>query len=129
MTHLTPNPDAMSPEQDAFYRSFGERITVLRKERGLTQTQLGVDLGVSQQQVVAFEKGRRRVPLASLPILARALGVSLEELVGEEPAKKPAKRGPTPRLQEQMERISQLPRGRQRFVLEMIDAVLLQANQ
>ena len=119
----------MSPDQKAFFRIFGERLAKLRKERGLTQTQLGETLGVSQQHVVAFEKGRRRVPISSLPILARVLEVSVEELVGEQPRRRPAKRGPTPKLQQQMERISQLPRGKQRFVLEMLDTVLQQAGQ
>jgi hypothetical protein len=42
---------------------------------------------------------------------------------------KPAKRGPAPKLQRQMERISQLPRAKQRFILEMIDTVLHQASR
>ncbi len=121
--------DLMTRDQQAFFRIFGERLARLRRDRGLTQTQIGEVLGVSQQQVVAFEKGRRRVPISSLPALARALDVSLEELIGEETQrKKPAKRGPTPKLQQQMERISRLPRGKQRFVAEMLDTVLQQAG-
>lgn len=124
------DPEFMTRDQQAFFRTFGERMARFRKERGLTQTQVGAALGVSQQQVVAFEKGRRRVPLSALPVLARTLEVSLEELIGEEPpAKKPSKRGPTPRLQQQIERISRLPRGKQRFVAEMLDTVLQQAGQ
>jgi transcriptional regulator with XRE-family HTH domain len=120
----------MTRDQQAFFRSFGERLAKLRRDRGLTQTQLGDVLGVSQQQVVAFEKGRRRVPISSLPALARLLEVSVEELVGEPTTpKKPAKRGPAPKLQQQMERISRLPRSKQRFVVEMLDTVLQQAGQ
>jgi transcriptional regulator with XRE-family HTH domain len=116
----------MTKDQERFFRSFGERLSRLRKEAGITQVQLGEVLGVSQQQIVAFEKGRRRVPVSSLPVLARTLGVTIAELVGEEGAKKPSKRGPTPKLQQQMERISQLPRGKQRFVMDMLDTVLQQ---
>jgi hypothetical protein len=54
------------------------------------------------------------------------LGLSLEELVGV-PAK-PGKRGPAPRLQQQLEQISRLPRARQKFVMQMIDTVLQQPN-
>ena len=51
----------------------------------------------------------------------------MEALIGEE--EKPAKRGPTPKLQQQMEKISQLPRTKQRFVIEMLDTVLAQASR
>ena len=52
----------MTPEETAFFKKLGSRIAALRKECRLTQTQLGEMIGVSQQQVVSFEKGRRKVP-------------------------------------------------------------------
>lgn len=62
------------------------------------------------------------------PIFAYfSLGVSLEELIGEKPA--PGKRGPTPKLQQQMERINQLPKAKQKFVIEMLEGVLSQAGR
>jgi hypothetical protein len=39
------------------------------------------------------------------------------------------KRGATPKLQQHMDRISQLPKLRQRMVLEMLDAVLAQPGR
>lgn len=41
----------------------------------------------------------------------------------------PSKRGPAPKLQQQIERIQRLPRAKQRFVMEMIDTVLAQADR
>jgi transcriptional regulator with XRE-family HTH domain len=114
----------ITKEERAFFEAFGREITELRRKQGLTQAQLADALGVSQQQVASYEVGRRRVPLSMLPTLARALAVSVEELVGE--GQKPTRRGPTPKLQQQLERISQLPRARQRFVSEMLDTVLQQ---
>lgn len=58
-------------------------------------------LGVSQQTINSYEVGRRRVPVSALRTLARALGVSLEELLGEE-ASAARKRGPAPKLQQQI---------------------------
>jgi len=46
---------------------------------------------------------------SALATLARTLGVSLEELLGEESAAAAKKRGPAPKLQRQMERIQHLP--------------------
>jgi transcriptional regulator with XRE-family HTH domain len=117
---------AISKEERAFFVQLGARIAQLRKEQGITQIQLAEWLGVSQQTVNAYEVGRRRIQVSALPTLARFLGVSLEELIGAEA--KPAKRGPTPKLQRQMERIQQLPKPKQRFVMQMLDTVLQQSG-
>ena len=63
-----------------------------------------------------------------LPPLARALSASIEELLSEEPAGGKGKRGPAPRLQQQLEQISQLPKAKQRFVMEMLETVIHQAS-
>jgi transcriptional regulator with XRE-family HTH domain len=117
----------MSPEEKTFFEELGKRIATFRQGRGLTQVQLAETLGVSQQHLLSFEKGRRRVPASALPTLAQALGVSVEVLLGAEAP--PAKRGPTPKLQKQLEQLSQLPRSKQRFVTEMLDTVLQQSAQ
>ena len=118
----------MSPDDKTFFETLGRRIAALRNERGLTQVQLAEVLGCSQQQVLSFEKGRRRVPVSALPDLSKALGVSVEELLGAS-EEKPAKRGPAPKLQQQLEKLSQLPRSQQRFVSQMLDTVLQQAER
>ena len=78
--------------------------------------------------MTAYELGQRRVPMSALSTLARTLGVSPEELLGETNATT-RKRGPAPKLQQHMERISQLPKPRQRMVMEMLDAVLAQSSR
>lgn len=124
----TRTETSMSPEEKAFFQKLGERIAALRNARGLTQVQLADALGYSQQQVLSFEKGRRRVPVSALPELAKVLGVPVEELLGAGDSR-PAKRGPTPKLQRQLEQLSQLPRSQQRFVSQMLDTVLQQAER
>ena len=54
---------------------------------------------------------------------------SLEELQGEESAAAAKKRGPAPKIQQQMERIQHLPKAQQRFVMLMIDSVLAQQGR
>lgn len=110
--------------RNAFFRQLGTRIAEQRKAQDLTQAELGGQVGVTQQQIASFETGRRRMPISTLPLLARALGVSVEELIGVPPAR--GKRGPAPKLQQQLERISALPKAQQRFVMQMIDTVLQQ---
>jgi transcriptional regulator with XRE-family HTH domain len=110
-----------------FFRVLGERVALLRKERGLTQVQLAETVLLSQQIITAYESGQRCVPTDVLPRIATALGVSIEELLGT--GTQPIKRGPTPKLQRQLEQITRLPKGKQRFVIEMIDTVLAQASR
>ncbi|WP_227245196.1 hypothetical protein [Paraburkholderia caribensis] len=59
---------------------------------------------------------------------ARTLSVSLEELFGE-PDSSPRKRGPMSRWQKHIIAIAQLPRAKQKFVAQMLEAVLAQAQQ
>jgi len=110
----------------AFFVALGQRITYLRKTQGLTQAQLGDALGVSQSTINTYEVGRRRIQVSALPRVAEALGVSVEDLIGATP--KSGKRGPAPKLQQQLERLSQLPRAEQRAVSKMLDGVLKQAS-
>lgn len=51
----------------------------------------------------------------------------MEELIGEE--SKPGKRGPSPKIQQQLERITQLPKTQQRVVMQMLDGVLAQQSR
>ena len=60
-----------------------ERIAALRKERGLTQEQLGKMVGVSYQAVGKWEKGGAP-DVELLPILAEQLGVTIDALFGLE---------------------------------------------
>ncbi len=131
--HLLNRPDypcmAISASERAFFERLGTRIAELRKGQNITQVEMAKTLGVSQQTINSYEVGRRRVPVSALPTLARALGVSLEELLGEESAEAAKKRGPAPKLQQQIERIQRLPRAQQRFVMQMIDTVLAQQDR
>lgn len=118
----------ISTGEREFFVALGERISSMRKARNLTQVQFAEALGVSQQTIQAYEVGRRRIPVSALPIVARLFDVSLEELFGEE-SRSRGKRGPTSRLEQQMEAISQLPKTQQKFVTQMLDTVLAQAKQ
>jgi len=129
MSHIEPfgiPAVAISKDERAFFKRLGRRVAELRKTRDITQVQIAEHLGVSQQTVNAYETGYRRIPVSALSPLARYLGVSLDELVGE--TAQANKRGPTPKLQRQIEQVRQLPRAKQRFVIEMLDTVLQQSG-
>lgn len=118
----------ISDDERTFFAGFGERVAQLRKARNITQAQLAEALEVSQQTIQSYEVGRRRIPVSTLRLLAKTLGVSMEELMAEG-AHAPRKRGPVSQVQQYLERISQLPRAKQRAVMDVLDAMLAQQGR
>ena len=60
--------------------AFGKRLQQLRKARDLTQTELGNKVGISFRMIAYYEGQTNYLPTHVLPQLARALGVSVDEL-------------------------------------------------
>jgi transcriptional regulator with XRE-family HTH domain len=116
----------MNSKDEQFFKVLGARIAQARKAQNLTQHQLCDQLGIAQQTLANYEGGQLRLPASMLPVLAGIFGMSPDELLGYEAPK--GKRGPSSRLQHQIERISQLPKTKQVFVMEMLDAVLAKAS-
>ena len=113
-------PMTITDEERQFFVELGARIGELRQQHGYTQVQLAHDLGIAQQTLNSFERGVRRVPASTLPKLSKLLRVPIGELLGEEPQKS-RRRGPKPRIQQQLEEVSQLPKAQQKVVAELIE--------
>lgn len=85
----------------------GRFIAELRREHGLTQAELGGDLGVTNKTVSRWENGNYMPDLAVLPELAARLGVSVNELIaGQRFAEAEYKRGADEQLLQTMRLIS-----------------------
>lgn len=61
-----------------------DRIAVLMRERGMTQTTLGGRAGLSKTAMSRLMKGERRITAGELGTIAYALGVPAASLLGEE---------------------------------------------
>jgi len=118
----------MTPEDKLFYRELGQRIARFRKAQNLTQTQLAEALGIAQQTLAHYEGGSLRVSVALLKAVAQTLKVSVEDLLDEPVPAAKRKRGPSSRLQQQIEQVEQLPRSKQKFVMEVLDTVIQRAS-
>ena len=70
----------------------GSFISELRKEKKLTQEQLGEKLGVSQKSVSRWETGRNMPDISLLKSLASELGITVSELIEGEKQTIPDKR-------------------------------------
>ena len=62
-------------------RGFGERVSQLRKKKGLSQERLGFECNLSQTYISEVEAGKRNVSLVNIHGLAKALGITLAELL------------------------------------------------
>ena len=67
---------------DAAYT--GERISSLRKERGMTQQELAELLHVTNKAVSKWERGKNFPDLPLLQLLAEILGTTVSDLLGVE---------------------------------------------
>ena len=60
--------------------AFGNFLAELRAEKGLSQSELGEMLGVTNKAVSKWENGTAKPNTKLIPELAKVLGVSVEEL-------------------------------------------------
>lgn len=60
---------------------FAENFKKARMELSLTQMDLAKKIGIDQRAISNYETGLRKPRIARIPIIARALNVSIDELV------------------------------------------------
>ena len=128
---LKPSQDelaspVMTPDDKQFFKELGSRVAQLRQQAGLSQQAVADQIGVAQQTLAHYEVARLRMPVSLLPKLAQLFGVPGDELLGLNSGA--GKRGPTPKLQQQIERLHRLPKAKQKLVMEMLEGVLMQSR-
>lgn len=68
-----------------------EQIAKLRKQKEITQEELAVAIGVTNQAVSKWESGQCCPDIQLLPDIAKYFGISIDELMGVEAPKKEIK--------------------------------------
>lgn len=128
MAVSTPIRTTVNSKDEQFFKALGARVAQARKARNLTQIQICEQLGIPQQTLANYEVGTTRFPASMLPPLAKLLGQTVDELLGQD-VKPKGKRGPASRLDQQFEYIRKLPKTKQHAVMEVLDMVIAsQAN-
>lgn len=79
-------PDEETPAAGQPAGRFPQILKALRKERGLTQSQLAEALGLSNATITAYETGLRVPTLPSIATLEECFGITAAALMGLEPA-------------------------------------------
>ena len=105
--------------------NFCPRLTALRKARGLTQIQLAQAAGSTQRSISYYENDDGVPPASIVVVLAKALKVSTDELLGLKPPKvEPMDDGPEiRRLWKRFQAVTQLPEKDQRAVIRPINSL------
>jgi transcriptional regulator with XRE-family HTH domain len=60
---------------------FGHKLREIRLQRGISQEELAERAGLHRTYVSSVERGERNISLVNIENLARALGVTLAELM------------------------------------------------
>ncbi len=104
---------------------FAEKLSKLRKDKGLTQEDLAKKVGVGIAQMRRYEKGASSPTLEVIKNMAKTLGVSSDELIFDEKEGVATARILDKKLLEQFETISNLnPRDRDALVT-IIESVII----
>ena len=103
--------------------TFGERMARLRYAAGYSQRELAAELGIAQRMVAYYEKQTQHPPTHLLPMLAKALGVSADALLGMENSK-PNKKIKDSRLWRRFAQIEKMNQRERRQILQLLDTFI-----
>jgi transcriptional regulator with XRE-family HTH domain len=77
---LIPTGRSGSAQSVAWKKSFGNRLRVLRNDRGWSQEALAHRAGVHRTYAGAVERGEYNISLTNIHEFAKALGVEVRDL-------------------------------------------------
>jgi transcriptional regulator with XRE-family HTH domain len=107
---------------------FGAKLAELRKLRGLTQPQLAEQLDVSLDMLIYYERRANNPSADFVKKAATFFNVSADELLGHSVQAR-RKSGPPSQLEQRLAALQQLPREKQKLVLQILDTFLRDAQQ
>jgi transcriptional regulator with XRE-family HTH domain len=103
----------------------GARLVQLRRDAGLTQTELAELVGEPQANIAFWERSAKPPRSDVLPKLARVLNVRVEELLDVE-APLQRRSGPVGRVAQVFDEVRKLPRRQQEKVADVVAALVEQ---
>lgn len=113
---------------------FNEKLTLLRKEKGMNMTEFANLLGTSKQVIARYERGENTPKITTVAHYAKVLGVSLQYLINEDctdrngTTSKQKNTPEEPKLTEGekvlLDLFRQVPESQQKLVLQMISVAL-----
>jgi len=106
------------------YAEIGLRVRELRERQGLTQVKLAKVLGTSQAALSQVEHGSRGLTVQQVVKLARVLGATPNEILGDGKRARANGKPKSGRIMRRLYRIETLPEGQQQAVLKLLDGII-----
>jgi len=103
--------------------TFGKRLARLRKAAGYSQRDLANEIGISNRMIAYYEAQTVHPPSHLLPILAKTLGVTTDQLLGVEKVKTNGQ-GRDTRLWRRFAQVEKLPPEQRKPIIQVIDSFL-----
>lgn len=107
----------------------GARLLELRKAAGLSQIELAHLIGERQQNIAFWEQSDKPPRADILSRIAEVLAVSVDQLLGTQPAPTRRAAGPVGKVRRAFAAVSKLPRRQQDKIVEIVDAMVEQYNR
>ena len=95
----------------------------MRKAAGFSLRELAGEIGISHRMLVHYEKHGGHPSAQLLPVLAKALGATADELMGLEKSKKNGRTQDT-RLWRRFSQVEKLPPPKRKQIVQILDAFL-----
>jgi transcriptional regulator with XRE-family HTH domain len=102
---------------------FGQLMSKHRQERGMSQAELGLRVGVSRGMIAYYESCAKNPTLEFIEKVAATFDVSVNDLVGSGGERK-RKPGPASRIEQLAEELTKLPKTKQRLIVQMLEGFL-----
>jgi len=100
--------------------SFSAKLIQIRKSQGLTQTALSETSTLHINQIRRYEAGTSQPTMEGLIKLAKALHVSIDDLVFDE-----GDRGPSDKMKLMFEAINNLSESEQNIIQELLEGMIV----
>jgi transcriptional regulator with XRE-family HTH domain len=103
--------------------TFGERLARLRQAAGYSQRDLATEIGISNRMIAYYEKETEYPPTHLLPLLAKVLRVTSDQLLGLEKEKGNGRHHDN-RLWRRFSQVEKLPTQLRKQIVQILDAFL-----
>jgi len=107
---------------------FAQKLSHLRKKRGLTQMELSEKAGIGIAQMRRYESGKSSPTLEVIKNIAKTLAVSTDELIFDENERVAAAKILDRKLLEQFELVSKLSTHDKEAVKTILDSMILKSR-
>jgi transcriptional regulator with XRE-family HTH domain len=112
-------------ELEGYTMPFAEKLSRLRKEKGLTQEEMAKKAGVGIAQMRRYEGGKSSPTLEVIKNMAKSLGVSADDLIFDEGEGVASARIVDTKLLEQFEMLSRMNPHDKEAVMTILDSMII----